>query len=223
MAPGYRNRTAAAHPLQETIDAMSPHPVRLVVEPSASRQRLHVLIRLAILVAICTIGGHSLGWIVYLLVPAAAALRISQAGAARYLADDGPRITLILRWFARAGGYLLLLTDAVPTSAATSEPSHPIEFEIAAGGAPSVGQAMLRLITSVPALLLVALLGLLAIPVWLVGALAILIAGHLPSLLADYLALTLRYKMRILAYHLSLVDRYPSFEVAPRIPTPATT
>jgi Domain of unknown function (DUF4389) len=197
---------------------MPSHPVRLVVEPGAARQRVHVLIRLAILLAICAIGGNSLGWIAYLLLPAAAALRISQAGATRYLFEDGPRMTPILRWFARAYGYLLLLTDAVPASAAATEPRHPIEFEIAAGGAPSTGWAMLRLLTSLPALILLALLCLVAVPVWVIGAIAILIAGRLPSLLADYLALVLRYEVRIVAYHLSLVDRYPSFDTAPPVP-----
>jgi hypothetical protein len=49
---------------------------------------------------------------------------------------------------------------------------------------------------------------------WLVGAAVILVSGRIPAAVADLLATMLRYQLRLLAYHLSLVDRYPSLEDA---------
>lgn len=38
----------------------------------------------------------------------------------------------------------------------------------------------------------------------------ILVRKRLPAAIADFLALTLRFQFRLVAYHLSLVDQYPS-------------
>jgi hypothetical protein len=50
--------------------------------------------------------------------------------------------------------------------------------------------------------------------VWLLGAVWVLVRRRMPAAIADFIALVLRYQFRLIAYHLSLVDRYPSFEEA---------
>jgi Domain of unknown function (DUF4389) len=60
--------------------------------------------------------------------------------------------------------------------------------------------------------LLVAVLSLAADLVWIVAAMVALVTERMPAALADFLALTLRVQLRFAAYHLSLVDRYPSLE-----------
>jgi hypothetical protein len=40
----------------------------------------------------------------------------------------------------------------------------------------------------------------------------------IPAAIASFLELTLRYQFRLVAYHLSLVNCYPSFEQAPGAP-----
>src|SRR5262249_49666050 len=111
-----------------------------------------------------------------------------------------------LRWFASAYGYLWLLTDVLPTAQ-----GGPVDLRVTPSGAPTPASALLRIITSIPALVLVAVLSLAASLVWIIGAVAILVTERLPGALADFLALALRVQFRLVAYHLSLVDRYPSF------------
>jgi hypothetical protein len=55
---------------------------------------------------------------------------------------------------------------------------------------------------------------------WLLGAIAILVRRRMPHAIRSFLALTLRYQFRLAAYHLSLVERYPSFEEVPPVPVP---
>jgi hypothetical protein len=191
---------------------MTTHPVRLSVVPPASMQRIHVIIRLVLLLALGTLGGSSLYWLLYLGLPALVALRIASSGSARYFADDVPRITRALRWAAGAYAYLWLLTDAVPSSEAGSA----VDLGIAPEGSPTAGSALLRLLYSVPALLLLAVLSIAAGILWIIGALAVLLARRVPRGITSFLSLTLCYQFRLFAYHLSLVERYPSLEAESR-------
>lgn len=168
-------------------------------------QRVQVLIRLAILAVLAMIGCSSVYWLLYLALPVVAALLVSQYGAEGYLRDKAPGAIRVLRWFAGAYAYLWLLTDALPTA----EGAGPVELSVATGGRPSPGSALLRLVTSLPALLLLALLSLVAAPLWVVGAFAVLVAERMPTFIADFIAMKLRYQFRLVAYHLSLVDAYP--------------
>ena len=189
---------------------MTTHPVQLSVEPPATIERIHVVIRLVLLLALGTLGCSSLYWLLYLGLPALVALRIASGGSTRYVADDVPRITRALRWFAGAYAYLWLLTDAFPSS----ETGSPVDLEIEPAGSPTASSALLRLLYSVPALLLLAVLSIAAGILWIIGALAALIARRVPRAITSFLSLTLCYQFRLFAYHLSLVDRYPSLEAA---------
>lgn len=178
------------------------HPVQLRVEPAPKRSRIHVLIRLLLLVALGTLGCSSLYWVLYLAAPAAVALLVSQKGSERFLAESAPPFSRALRWLAGAYAYLWLLTDDFPSTGVT--------LEIEPGGAPTPGSALLRLVYSLPALVLLAILSFAASILWIVAAIWILVAQRTPSGLTDFFALTLRYQFRLVAYHLSLTDRYPS-------------
>jgi hypothetical protein len=183
------------------------HPVQLVVEPATHIPRVHVLIRLVLLLALTTLGLTSLYWCLYLALPAIVALVLTKRGGAAYLGQDGPRITRALRWIATSYGYLWFLTNELPTAEAS-----PVDLQIETTGAPTVGSSLLRLVYSVPALVLVALLSIAGAFVWVVAAVFALVTERVPAPLADFLALALRVEMRLIAYHLSLVDRYPSLE-----------
>ena len=187
---------------------LTAHPVDFHVEHPARMQRVHVVIRIALLIVLGAVGCSSLYWLLYLSVPAFAALLISQNGPARYFAEDAPEIMPVVRWIAGAYAYLWLLTDAVPTS----ESGGPVELQIETGGAPSPGSAMLRILYAVPAMLVLAVLSMAAAVLWPIGAIAILVRRRVPAAIADYLTLTLRYQFRLVAYHLSLVEAYPSFD-----------
>jgi hypothetical protein len=189
---------------------MSSHPVQFHVERSRM-QRMQVVVRLAILAALGAVGCSSVYWLIYLALPAVAAVLVSRDGAERYLRDDAPPAARVLVWMAGAYAYLWLLTDALPGSDA----SDPVELAVEVGGKPTAGSALLRLITSLPALLLLAVLSMAAVPLWIVGAIAVLATERMPAALADFIAMKLRYQFRLVAYHLSLVDAYPLLVDAP--------
>jgi hypothetical protein len=186
-------------------------PVLLRVQPTERPERIHVVIRLLLLFALGTIGCSSVYWILYLTLPAVAALLIASHGAERFRAEDAPRLVRVLRWLAGAYAYLWLLTDELPSN----DGNRRVELEVTCDEAPSAGAALLRLVYSVPAVLLLALLSIVASLLWIVGALMILARRRLPRAIAGFLELTLRYQFRLAAYHLSLVGSYPSFEHAP--------
>lgn len=193
------------------------HPVQLVAESVTRIPRVHVVIRLVLLLALTTLGVSSIYWCLYLALPAIVALVLTKKGGAGYLAEDAPRVARALRWIANAYAYLWFLSNELPTGDA-----NPIHIQIEPGGAPTVTSALLRLVYSVPALLLVAVLSLAAALVWIVAAVVALVTERVPSALADFLALTLRVQLRFAAYHLSLVDRYPSLEGSATAPFRST-
>ena len=183
------------------------HPVELIVEPATRILRVHMVIRLALLMALAVLGCSSIYWCLYLAIPALVALAVTRKGGARYLTEDAPRIVHGLRWVATTYAYLWLLSNELPTA----EGGH-VELQITTGGAPTVRSALLRLVYSLPALVLVAVLSCVGVLVWAIAAATILTTERMPRALAEYLALTLRVQLRLVAYHLSLVDRYPSLE-----------
>ncbi len=186
---------------------MSDHPVQLEVTIPGRTARLHVVTRLALMVALGVLGTSALTWAVYLAIPAVVALVISQKGSERYLADSSQPIVKVLRWFASAYGYLWMLTDVLPTIE-----GGPVELHVSPEGHPTMGSALLRLITSLPALLLLALLSAVAGLLWIVAAVVVLVRERMPAGIARFIAVVLRFQFRLVAYHLSLVDRYPSLQ-----------
>lgn len=187
----------------------STHPVQFRAEGSPRRARISVIIRLALLIAIGLVGCGAIYWLLYFSIPALVALVVLQRGPAHYSQEIAPRIVRVLRWLAGAYAYLWMLTELLPTA----DPGGPVDLEVELTAAPpTAASCLLRIVYSLPALLLAAVLSLAAAILWLVAAIAILITERMPGAIADFLALTLRYQSRLAAYHLSLVDRYPSLQ-----------
>lgn len=184
---------------------MSNHPVQLQVDHPGQRERIHVVTRLALLLAFAALGCSAVYWALYLALPAAVAIVLLRKGGERYLAEDAPRIVKALKWLASAYGYLWLLTDVLPAAQKS-----PVDLTIEVGGRPTATSALLRLLFVLPALVILAVLSAIAGIFWVIGAVFILVRKRLPSAVADFLVLTLRFQFRLVAYHLSLVDQYPS-------------
>jgi hypothetical protein len=182
------------------------HPVQLVLLQPVPARRLHVVTRAILLMALATLGLSSAYWLCYLVLPALAALVVTQKGGERALAETGPPTVRVLRWLASAYAYLWLLTDVLPTSEAAS----PVDLRIQLEGKPTSSSTLLRLLNSIPAVVLLVVLTIVACPVWIIGAVWILVKEQLPDFVRDYLTVTLRYQFRFAAYHMSLVDRYPT-------------
>jgi hypothetical protein len=189
---------------------MSDHPVRVQIHQTMTFARVHVIIRLALLLAIGTVGGSSVYWLLYLALPALVGIAVTQKGGDRYLAEDAPRIVRALRWLAGAYAYLWLVTDVLPST----EPGGAVDLDVVAGGRPTATSALARLLYTIPALIVAVVLSLAAGLLWLVGAATVLINQRMPPAISDFLAMALRYQTRLFAYHVSLVDRYPSLEEA---------
>lgn len=187
---------------------MTNHLVELRLEMPRDVDRIHVLIRLVLLMALGAVGCSSVYWMMYLALPAVAALLITQKGGEHYLLGDAPRIIRVLKWLAGAYAYLWLLTDKAP---GLDEPGS-VELEMDPSGQPTAASALTRLLTSLPALIVLAVLSFGACFLWVIGAVAILLVRRPPTFVVDFLRTTLRYQFRLIAYHLSLVDAYPSFE-----------
>ncbi len=199
---------------------MAPHPVRFHVVRPTRLKRVHVAIRLVLLMALGAVGFSSLYWLLYVALPAVAAWVIVERGRERYLGEEAPKIAHLLRWVAGLYAYLWLLTDSVPEL----EREGSVELEVSPCGSPTASSALLRILYSIPAVVVLAMLSFVAGMLWVVSAVFVLAQESVPEALADFLELTVRYQIRLFCYHLSLVDRYPTIEpsgggaVAP--PTP---
>ena len=179
-----------------TIDLT--HPTRL--------SRPHLLVRLLIA---CATGGiaHAIGWpggVLYFGLPALAAVLIAQHGPARYLDADAPRILRVLGWLLAFYAYMMLLTDEFPLD------TPRVRYDFTPRGSPTVKSAVLRIFTSLPIAIVLALLGFIAAMLALFSMIGVLLAGHYPASWFDFQAGMLRVQARLLAYHASLTDDYPT-------------
>jgi hypothetical protein len=195
---------------------MSNHPVQLEFTIPMRTARLHVVTRLALLVALGVIGTSAMTWALYLGIPAVVALVISQTGGERYVTESSGPVVKVLRWFASAYGYLWMLTDVLPTTQ-----GGPVELQVTPEGHPTMGSALSRLVTSLPALLVLAVLSAVAALLWIVAALVVLVRQRMPAGIARFIAVVLRFQFRLVAYHLSIVDRYPSLQEGTLVHAPA--
>ncbi|HET6150812.1 MAG TPA: DUF4389 domain-containing protein [Polyangia bacterium] len=184
---------------------MVPHPVQLHILRTESLPRVQIAVRVVLVVALGFVAWSSLYWLLYLALPAAVALDLLHRGMETFVDRDAPRLVRALRWLAGAEAYLFFLTNDLPTSTGGA-----VDLQVQVSGAPTAGGALLRLLFSLPALVLVAILTAASSLIWIAAAGVALVTERLPGVFGDLFVAVLRLKYRLLAYHLSLVDRYPS-------------
>ena len=149
-------------------------PVMFDVERPPVFGRVHVFLRVALLVAIGWIG-HPFG-LLWLGLPVAAAILVSQKGGQRYLDEDGPTMARALNWVLGLLAYLALLTDELP-----GRGEHPVRFQIDRSGAPTAGSALLRILYAIPSLIVLAILTFVGAIVWCLAALLVLVDENYPD------------------------------------------
>jgi hypothetical protein len=174
------------------------------VERPASYQPSQLLVRLLIMFALAVVGAP-LGWIfhvLYLALPLLAAVTIGTLGAARYHEEVGASLVRALRWYLGLHAYLALLTDRLPLD----EQLIGVRYEVAPHGAPSLASALMKLVTSIPALIVMWVLGVVAAVLWVIAALGILVTGGYSAWIFDFQRGVLRMFARFLAHHASLVE-----------------
>jgi hypothetical protein len=178
--------------------------------------RAQVFLRLVVLFIFSAVG--SIGSLLYLGFPVLAGIMISGKGGQRFMEEDAPRVAGWLHWIVAVATYVSFLSDRFPTE----RPETAARFHVTPSGIPTVGTAVLRIITSIPSLLVLLVMCVVSVFVWVVAAIWVLVVRSYPEILYGYQRAVVRWGARLLAYHASIVDRYPPFaidtspETAPR-------
>lgn len=193
----------------------SPYPATFDVSRPSKMSRAHVFLRVLILVLASWILG-TWGWmgLLYLGLPAVAAILIAQKNGTRYLTENGDRVTGWVEFVAGVLAYLAFLTDELPGAG-----RQPVRLTVIRSGSPTVGSALLRIFKAIPSAFVLALLTLLGSIVWLIAAVSILFTEQYPAPLWNFQHAVIGWQARLLAYLASLIEPYPPFTLD--IPTTA--
>jgi len=200
---------------KQSSSPSSPYPATFNVDRPSKMGRAHVFLRILILVLASWIIG-TWGWmgLLYLGLPAVAAILIAQKSGTRYLTENGDRITGWVAFVVGVLAYLALLTDELPGAS-----RQPVRLKVVRSGSPTVGGALLRIVKAIPSALMLALLSLVSSIVWLIAAISILLREQYPAPLWNFQYDVISWQAHLLAYLASLVEPYPPFT----LDTPATT
>jgi hypothetical protein len=174
------------------------------VERPSRYEPVQIVLRLLLMVLLAVIGAP-LGWVfcvLYVGLPVLAAITVTTRGAAYYHQTMAPGLLRGLRWLLGVYAYLALLSDRLPLS----DREAPVRFEVEPAGTPSVSGALLHLLTSIPAALVMWVLGVVSAVLWIVGAIYIAVRGSYPDSIFGFQRGLLRMFARFIAHHASLVE-----------------
>lgn len=160
--------------------------------------------------------GITLGWMtsfLYVLLPLLVAGGISAVGSANYARDFAPQLWSVLAWIIRAEAYMMLIVDRFPTVDEAD-----VRLTVRYSGTPTVASALIRLVTSLPSACVLGLLMVISTPLWVVAAVIVLVGAEMPSWILAYQRGVLRWQLRLLAYHASLVCEYPPWHLHADLP-----
>jgi hypothetical protein len=184
------------------------YPVAVEVTAPGHFERIQLLLRIALAVALAWIGVTA-GWLasaLYAALPVVAAIAISSRGSAHFKEEVAPPLWRVLRWLLAFSGYMALLVDRFPT-----DDDAGVRIAVRVEGTPTEGSALARLLLSLPSALVLAVLACIATVLWVVAAVLVLVGRAMPPWIAAYQRGVLRWTAHLVAYHASLVDTYPPF------------
>ena len=187
---------------------MSSYPAIFDVAPPARHERLQVALRVLISVVLGIIG-ISLGWVfglMYFVLPALAAIVVQWDGPAHYLSRTAPGLVGLMRWLLSFEAYMLFLTDRFPMGGETL-----VRFEVTPTGEPTPASALLRLLTSLPELIVLMILGCVSGIICFLSLLTVLFAEMVPAPFLAFQRGVVRWQARLMAYHASLVAAAPPY------------
>ena len=201
-------RTASGEECAMAQATVSGYPVTFSLERSEQFRRVGLPLRLALGVAMYFIAEFTLAAVI-LLSPVVTALLIARRGGPEFLSRYAGTYGRVLNFLLGASGYMLLATDEVPS---WSE-QWPGRLEIRTTGSPTVGSALLRIITVIPHGIALRLLGIVAAILASVASVSVLINKSVPAKIIRFQERYLVWEARVLAYYVSLVEEYPPFRL----------
>src|SRR5262245_45276297 len=187
---------------------MTEYPVHVEITSPAKFERLQLLLRVALAIALGWLGITAgwLVWLLYLALPLIAAITISSVGGERYANQVAPRIWRVLAWLLQLSAFMVLLVDRFPTG-----DDRDAKFEVRLTGKPTAGSSLARLITSIPSGMVLMALWFVSGVLWFVAGLIVLFGGTMPSSILAFQRGVVRWQARLVAYHASLIEEYPPF------------
>lgn len=131
-------------------------------------------------------------------------------------------VSMALRFYTRANGFALLMTDAFPPFGGEENPEYPVRLPIA----PPLERynrwkTLFRIILVIPVTIIVYLVQLVSRAISMLAWLVIVVTGKLPRGIFDVMRFTLAYEARAAAYELLVTETYPPF--SPDDEAPATS
>jgi hypothetical protein len=209
----------AARPRIEEDASVSTRHVTFDVERPARFSRGAVPLR-ALILFVFFIPG-SINWVASLFyLPITTAVLVHQKGSERFLAEDHERLTVLIGWIVGIYSYFAFLTDRFALDARESSDIH---FGVEPSGTPTTRSALLRIVTSLPNVIVFGVFGIAALGVWLIAGFLIFVTGNYPRSLYAYQRGINRWQARLFTYHTSLVDNYPPFALSLGRETSGTT
>lgn len=187
---------------------MRDYPVQVDIHSPARFDRIQLLIRLALGIVLAWFGITA-GWlacVLYGTLPLIAAIALSSIGTERYLADFAPRLWRVLAWLLQLSAFMALLVDRFPTAE-----EGDVVADLRLTGRPTLGSALVRLVTSIPSGLVLGVLACVAGVLCVISYATVLVGEHVPRSILAYQRGVLRWQARLVAYHASLVEEYPPF------------
>ena len=214
---------AGAAPAATGAPPVAGYPVTFDVEYPERLGRLSTIFRfflfIPVVIFLALVGGQALsygdvgegtsttlgaGWGIVLAIWAAVLVR---QYIPHWLFDF--QVALI-RFQARAYGYLALLTDRFPAF----EGEYPISFDVRYPDKLNRWKvAIWKIITSIPHIIILAFLYIAVFVVVVIAWFAILFTGRFPKGLHTFVVGVFRWSLRVQAYFLSLTDDYPPFSL----------
>lgn len=195
------------------------YPVLLETSAPARFARMQLLLRILLLAGIGILHQTLFGIFgaLYLVLPVVAVIAISRNGGAGYGRSDARVLIGVLEWVVGFYAYLLFVTDRFPLRAE----DRAVRLSIEVTGAPRVGGALARLLTTLPHAVVLGVLGIAAAVGAFVGALMVLVTESCPEGLRTFQRDIVAWIARVLAYHASLVEAYPPFSLTTDHPSTA--
>lgn len=189
---------------------MAPYPVQLDVTSPPRFQRIHLLLRLLIVIALGWLGitAGRVTWLLYLVLPVYAAIVVSSKGDEHYLRQTASRLWRPLTWLLSFSAYMLMITDEIPID------SPRVRTELRPTGTPSISSALGRLVLSIPSAIALFFVGFVSFLLCVIAFFAILFTERVPASILRFQKGYVRWEARLLAYHASLVEQYPPFTIS---------